>query len=94
MSLEEVRRFRFNVVVDGDGEDALVGRTVLLGGVTLEVMKRIDRCVMVTRAQPDGIGRDLRVLRRINAEHGGCLGIGAVVRRPGHLAVGDELSPS
>ncbi|MDQ4089797.1 MAG: sulfurase, partial [Actinomycetota bacterium] len=39
-----VRRFRPNVVVDGPGEDELVGRRVGLGSVVLDVVKRIDRC--------------------------------------------------
>lgn len=89
--VDEVRRFRFNLVVEGEGEDALVGRTITVGGATLEVMKRIDRCVMVTRPQPHGIERDLGVLKRINAERAGSLGVGAVVRTAGHVAVGDDL---
>ncbi|QGG95937.1 MOSC domain-containing protein [Actinomarinicola tropica] len=91
--LGEVRRFRFNLVVDGEGEDALVGRHLSIGDVELEAMKRIDRCVMVTRPQPDGIGRDLDVLKRINAARDGHLGIGTLVRSPGRVRVGDELVP-
>lgn len=91
--LDEVRRFRFNLVVDGDGEDELVGRTLSAGDVVLEGTKLIDRCVMVTRPQPDGIERDLSVLTRINAERSGCLGLGTLVRSPGRLALGDELHP-
>jgi uncharacterized protein YcbX len=84
------RRFRINVIVDGDAEDELVGRSILIGDVRLEVSKRIDRCVMVTRPQP-GIERDLDVLRTINAERDGCLGIGCLVTASGELAIGDEL---
>jgi uncharacterized protein len=85
------RRFRANVLLDGEGEDALVGARVALGGAVLEVQKRIDRCVMTTRPQPDGIERDLDVLRTINRERDGCLAIGALVDRPGDVRVGDEL---
>ncbi|MBK5221288.1 MAG: MOSC N-terminal beta barrel domain-containing protein [Acidimicrobiia bacterium] len=92
--LDEVRRFRFNVVLDGAGEDDLLGQTITLGGLTLDVTKQIDRCVMVTRPQPDGIRRDLTVLKRINAERASLLGIGALVRSPGPLAIGDQLAPS
>ena len=56
------RRFRANVVLDGAGEDALVGRRVGLGGAVLDAVKQVDRCVMVTRPQPGGIGRDNGVL--------------------------------
>jgi uncharacterized protein YcbX len=87
------RRFRANVVLDGEGEDALVGTTVQLGAVRLDVRKQISRCVMTTRPQPGGIERDLDVLRTINREHGGMLCIGALVVEPGRLAVGDALRP-
>ena len=85
------RRFRANVVIDGD-EDALVGRRVAVGSAELEVVKRIDRCVMTTRPQPDGIERDLDVLRTINRERDGFLGVGALVTGGGTFAIGDELS--
>jgi uncharacterized protein YcbX len=87
------RRFRANVVLDGDGEDALVGTTIDVGDVRLDVVKRIDRCVITTRPQPDGIERDLDVFTRINRERDGCLAVGALVARPGTVMVGDALTP-
>ena len=86
------RRFRANVVLEGVGEDALVGRRVRLGGAELDVVKQVDRCVMVTRPQPGGIGRDNGVLRTIHRERDGCLAVGALVARAGTVAVGDELT--
>lgn len=86
-----VRRFRPNVLVDGSGEDRLVGRRIAIGSVELDVMKRIDRCVMVTRAQPGGIDRDLDVLRTVMRESQGFLGVGALVASPGEIEVGDDL---
>jgi uncharacterized protein len=86
------RRFRANVVLSGAGEDALVGRRVRLGGAALDVVKQVDRCVMVTRPQPGGIGRDNGVLKTIHRERDGCLAIGALVARTGTVAVGDELT--
>jgi uncharacterized protein YcbX len=85
------RRFRSNLVLDGSGEDHLVGRNVTVGSVTLSVEKQLARCVMVTRAQP-GLVRDLHVLRTLNSERGSCLGVGALVETEGSLAVGDKLS--
>lgn len=85
------RRFRSNLVLDGEGEDALVGRRVTLGEVTLEVAERLGRCVIVTRAQPGRIERDLSVLRKIAQARDGCLGVGALVSRPGTVSVGDTL---
>ncbi|MEY2417590.1 MAG: uncharacterized protein QOG90_270 [Actinomycetota bacterium] len=84
------RRFRTNVIVDGDGEDELVGRRVRVGTVEAEVTKPIDRCVMTTRPQP-GIARDLDVLRTINKERAGNLAIGCVVTVPGAIALGDTV---
>ena len=49
----DIRRFRTNVVVTGEGEDDFVGSTIQLGSCVLDVTKRIDRCIMVTRPQPD-----------------------------------------
>ena len=52
---------------------------------------RMERCVMTTRPQPDGIDRDLDVLRTIARERDACLAIGALVTEPGTVRVGDEL---
>jgi uncharacterized protein len=86
------RRFRANVVLGGEGEDALVGQRVRLGGCELDVVKQVDRCVMVTRPQPGGIGRDNGVLKTIHRERDGSLAVGALVARAGPVAVGDELT--
>ena len=59
------RRFCSNVYVDGEGEDALVGSKVALGDAVLDVVMRIERCVMTTRPQAGGIERGLDVLRTI-----------------------------
>jgi uncharacterized protein YcbX len=90
-----VRRFRPNILVSGGDEDDLVGGQVTAdapGAPLLDVVKRIDRCVMVTRPQPGGIERDLGVLRIVKRERDTFLGVGAMVRRPGSVAVGDELT--
>jgi uncharacterized protein YcbX len=91
------RRFRINLIVDGpaDGlvdsttEDELEGE-IAIGGATIRIRRPIERCVMVTRAQP-GIERDLSVLKTIIAERDNKLGIGGVVTTPGPIAVGDEV---
>jgi uncharacterized protein YcbX len=85
------RRFRSNVLLAGEGEDALVGSEVTLGGAVLDVKMRLERCVMTTRPQPDGIDRDLDVLRTIARERDACLAVGALVKRAGTVRVGDEL---
>jgi len=88
------RRFRSNVVLDGAGEDALEGAKVRLGEATLAIGRRIPRCVMVTRPQPGGIGRDTGVLKAIHRERGGELAIGAQVLVPGIVSTGDVLEPA
>ena len=87
-----VRRFRPNVLVDGAGEDALVGRRIGIGSVVFDVVKPIDRCIMITRAQPGGIERDPGVLKTVVRERGGFLGVGALVVTPGQLGLGDEVT--
>ena len=87
------RRFRANVIVDGGDEDDLVGIRVRAGEAALDVVQQIPRCVMTTRPQPDGIDRDLDVLRVINLERAGHLAVGALVVQPGVVRVGDELTP-
>ena len=90
----DVRRFRPNIVIDGDTADGLDGHRVRIGPVVLDVVKHIDRCVMVTRPQRDGIGRDLDVLRTINRERGNLLAVGALVVEPGAVRLGDHLTPT
>jgi hypothetical protein len=87
------RRFRANVLLDGQGEDLLVGSRVALGDAVLDIGMRIKRCVMTTRRQPGGIERELDVLRTINRERDGCLAIGALVVQSGAVRVGDALEP-
>ena len=86
------RRFRSNVLLDGDGEDTLVGSRVGLGRAVMDVGMRMERCVMTTRPQPGGLERDLDVMRTIARERDACLAVGAVVVQPGVLRVGDALS--
>lgn len=95
------RRFRINVITDGDGEDDLVDQTLHAGTATLQVLKQIDRCVVTTRPQPTHAGisgpaleRDLSVLKTINAERQSMLGIGALVPGPGTISVGDQITPT
>ena len=86
------RRFRSNVLLDGEGEDALVGRSVTLGDALLDVGTRIERCVMTTRAQPGGLERDVGVMRTIARERDACLAVGALVSLPGTVRVGDRVT--
>jgi uncharacterized protein YcbX len=90
----DVRRFRPNVLVDGSPEAGWVGAAVASGDVALDVVKHIDRCVITTRPQPDGIERDLDVLRTVLRDRAGNLGVGALVQSAGTLRVGDPIGPA
>jgi hypothetical protein len=79
------------VLLDGAGEDELVGSQIALGDAVLDVGKRISRCVMTTRPQPGGIERDLTVLRTIARERDAQLAVGALVVRPGRVSIGDAV---
>ncbi|GAB2753860.1 hypothetical protein GCM10027020_02380 [Nocardioides salsibiostraticola] len=90
------RRFRTNLLLEGGesgAEDDWVEHSLTVGSeVVLDVRKRIDRCVMVTRPLP-GQERDLDVLRTINTERERCLAIGAMVSTGGVIRVGDTVTP-
>ena len=86
------RRFRINLLLDGAGEDELTG-DVTVGEATIRIRRPIERCVMVTRAQP-GIPKDVSVLKRVIGERNNQLGVGAIVTTPGTVSVGDELVSS
>ncbi len=87
----DARRFRPNLVLEGAGEESLVGSRVSLGSAVLELSQGIGRCVLVTRPQPGGIEKDLDVLRTVHRAHGGTLAVGATVVVPGVVSVGDRL---
>ena len=57
----------------------------------LDVVKQIDRCVMVTRSQP-GIERDLAILTTINAERARLFAVGCLVVESGEVTLGDPVS--
>lgn len=90
LGAHEPRRFRINLILDGEGEDDLVDQSVSVGEVRLGIRKQIDRCIMVTRAQP-GIPSDMQVLKQVVRERGNLMGIGAVVDAPGRVDIGDPV---
>ena len=93
LGLWDRRRFRANLVLAGAGEDDLVGSSVRLGGARLDVVRRVPRCVLTTRPQAGGIGRDTGVLKTLHRERGGALAVGALVAGAGTVAVGDRVEP-
>lgn len=87
----DLRRFRTNILLSGEGEDEWVDRAVRVGSsAVLQVMKQIDRCVMISRPQP-GLDADLDLLKHINAERGTFLSVGALIMNDGVLSEGDRV---
>jgi uncharacterized protein YcbX len=90
----DVRRFRPNVVVDGDleafAEDEWVGRTLRVGGAELAVRQPTVRCAMPLRAQP-GLARQASMYAALEELHRNHLGLYLDAVTPGRIAVGDEV---
>lgn len=84
----DARRFRPNVVLEGEGEAGWLGRSVSIGAAVLRVKEVTRRCVMVTHPQP-GLPRDLAVLKAV-ARDG--FGVYAEVLKPGLVRVGDRAT--
>jgi uncharacterized protein YcbX len=91
----EPARFRPNVIIDSDADDCVeqswIGRHLMAGDVELEVVKPCSRCVMTTRPQPSGLERELDILRHINSNHAGSVGVLARAVRTGALEAGQPV---
>jgi uncharacterized protein YcbX len=90
----EVRRFRPNVVIEGDlGTLGPIqsGRRIQIGEVEVRIWKGCTRCVMTTRPQPDGLERQLDILRHAIRFHDNQVGLRATVVRTGMVHLGDQV---
>jgi uncharacterized protein len=93
----QARRFRPNIVVatsareKGFVEDGWVGTELSMGALRFRVGKPTSRCKVTTMGQP-GIGRDPLILRTIQRENGGNLGVMCTALGEGVLRVGDAVS--
>lgn len=91
------RRFRPNLVigaVEGLAERQWEGSLLRIGEVIIAMDDLRARCIMTT-FDPDSGDQDLNVLRRVQREFGGVLGLNSDVITSGRVAVGDpvELIP-
>jgi uncharacterized protein YcbX len=90
---EDSRRLRPNFVIEGVhglAERNWIGRRLRLGGVELLVRERCERCVMTT-IDPDTLEIRPDVLRRINSEFEGTMGVYCEIALPGEVAEGDPV---
>jgi len=86
------RRFRPNLVIEGEGENRWIGRTLQVGDeVRLEVVDWTERCVMITMAQSE-LADEPRILRAVaQGEAEALFGVYAEVLVPGRIKRGDVL---
>lgn len=91
-------RFRANLWLDGLApwaEREWIGRTLTVGGATLEVVKPIGRCAAIDVAPsgtPDGGSRELNLLQALSRGFGHTqCGVYARVVAGGRVAVGDPV---
>ena len=92
------RRFRPNLIiggVEGLAEREWEGARLRIGKVIIGMDDLRARCVMTT-FDPDSGEQDLNVLRRVQRDFEGVLGLNSYVVTPGRIAVGDavELIPA
>ena len=91
------RRFRPNLVIGGVpglAERQWEGARLRIGPVVIGMADLRTRCIMTT-FDPDSGRQDLEVLRRVQREFDGRLGLNSSVVAPGRISVGDavELIP-
>jgi hypothetical protein len=89
-------RFRANLYFNGApawAEFDWVGQCIEVGGATLEVVARIDRCAATT-VNPATAERDAQVPKALKVHFGHIdLGVFARVVAAGRVAVGDAITP-
>jgi hypothetical protein len=90
----EVRRFRPNFVLEGEGEGLVengwAGLDARLGGADVSILRTTGRCIMTTRAQP-GLAQDAEILKTLIRETEQMFGVYVMVGRSGAVALGDAL---
>ena len=89
------RRFRANLYIDGlehEGELRWLGRRIQAGSAELEVVKRCERCVIIT-LDPDSTEATPALLRVLTQTSDTCMGVYCRVVRPGLVSVGDRCGP-
>ena len=85
------QRFRPNLLIESDArEDEWLGRVLRVGGMTMRVDQRDERCVIVN-VDPVSGARDPSVLKTLARERATCIGVYGSTVAPGRVAVGDAV---
>ncbi len=91
----EAERFRGNIWIDGAApweEHDLIGKTITLGGTSIEIIESIQRC-LATHANPKSGQRDIDMLEILNRDWGHQnFGVNGIVKSNGKVAIGDVLA--
>jgi uncharacterized protein YcbX len=88
-------RFRPNLLIEagddeGFPEDGWVGSVLRIGGFSMRVDQRDERCVMIN-VDPVTTERDPSILTAAARERDACLGVYGTTVEPGRVAVGDPV---
>lgn len=87
----ETQRFRPNLLIESpEREDAWVGSVLRIGGFSMRVDQRDERCVIVN-IDPASGARNAGVLRTLARERSACIGVYGSCVQPGPVAVGDPV---
>ncbi len=89
----DTRRFRPNLVISGVpglAEREWEGAQLRIGSVLIGMEDLRGRCI-ITTYDPDTGAQDLNVLRRIQRDYQGVLGLNSYVIEPGRITEGDEV---
>lgn len=91
----DVQRFRPNILVEAIEdkpfqEDSWVGKVLCVGGIRIRVDKRDGRCVVIT-IDPATAEQNPSILRAVQRERQGSLGVYATTVEPGSVFTGDTV---
>ena len=93
----DVRRFRPNILIDASDsqlafpEREWVGKTLRIGGASVEITMGCPRCSMTTHGF-DNLPKDPGIMRTLVKEANGELGVYAKVSTAGGIALGDAAA--
>jgi uncharacterized protein YcbX len=90
------RRLRANLLLDTAEpfeEEAWLGGRLVVAGVRLSVVQRVERCRTIDLAQ-DGVATTTRWLEALGRSRDLCVAVYADVVAPGRVTVGDLVGPT